>query len=328
MKKLLVVAGAGGLIGAPLLLCLAVVVVMIGGPSSDPAAGAAAGVDAGMGAGAGSAGEPGSGRVPPEMLALYRAAAEVCPGLDWRVLAAIGTVESENGTSTLPGVHSGQNLAGAEGPMQFEPATFAAYATPVPAGGADPPSPYDPTDSVYAAARMLCTNGAADPARVAGAIFAYNHSHAYVSAVLTLVRSMAPSPVPTSGSEGAVAAGFALAQVGTPYKWGAEQQGVAFDCSGLAQAAWSAAGVRLPRVAQAQRDSGVMVAASAALQPGDLVFFGRGDGSVTHVGIFIADAMMVDAPHSGAAVRIESFPASIGERWGSDEYLGAVRPGP
>lgn len=324
MKKLLVLGGAGWLIGTPLLLCLAVVVVMLGGPNSDSPAGA----DAGVMAVAGMTGGPVSGQVPPEMLALYRqAAAGVCPGLDWRVLAAIGTVESDNGTSILPGVHSGQNPAGAEGPMQFEPATFSVYAVPVPAGGADPPSPYDPTDSVYAAARMLCTNGAADPGRLAGAIFAYNHSDAYVSTVLTLARSMAPSPLSlASGSAGAVAAGFALAQVGTPYRWGAEQQGFGFDCSGLAQAAWRAAGVEIPRVAQAQHDAGVVVAAGTALQPGDLVFFGGGDGSVTHVGIFVAAGTMVDAPHPGAAVRIESFPTSIGGRWGSDEYVGAVRP--
>ena len=102
------------------------------------------------------------------MLSLYQAAAVTCPGLPWTVLAAIGTVESGNGTSSLPGVHSGANGAGAEGPMQFEPATFAAYDQPVPPGGADPPSPYDATDAVYAAARMLCADGAAGGADISG----------------------------------------------------------------------------------------------------------------------------------------------------------------
>ena len=327
MKKLMVVGGASGLVAAPLLLCLAAVAVMLGGLNADPLAGAEAGAESARGSG--------SGPVPAAMLAIYQqAASAVCPGLDWRVLAAIGTIESDNGTSTLPGVHSGQNDAGAEGPMQFEPATFSAYGTPVPTGGADPPSPYDPADSVYAAARMLCTNGAADPASLAGAVFAYNHSDAYVSTVLALARSMAPSMAPSmdpssspaSGSAGTIAAGFALAQIGTPYRWAAEEQGFGFDCSGLAQAAWRAAGVQIPRVAQAQHDSGVIVARGDPLHPGDLVFFGRGDGSVTHVGIFVADGMMVDAPHPGAAVRVESFPASIGERWGSEQYVGAVRP--
>jgi hypothetical protein len=64
-------------------------------------------------------------KIPAAMLALYRAAAATCPGLPWTILAAIGTVESDNGQSNLPGVHSGANSAGAEGPMQFESATFA-----------------------------------------------------------------------------------------------------------------------------------------------------------------------------------------------------------
>ncbi len=129
--------------------------------------------------------------VPPAMLAAYRAAARTCPGLAWSVLAGIGTVESSNGTSNLPGVHSGSNFAGAEGPMQFEPATFAAYAYPVPPGGVSPPSPYDPTDAVYAAARDLCANGGGTPGGLPGAVFAYNHARWYVNEVLGLANEYA-----------------------------------------------------------------------------------------------------------------------------------------
>jgi hypothetical protein len=129
---------------------------------------------------------PAAAAIPPAMLALYEEAAITCPGLPWTVLAAIGTIESDNGTSNLPGVHSGANSAGAEGPMQFETATFAAYDEPVPPGGADPPSPYDAIDAVYAAARMLCTNGARDGANLRAAVFDYNHDQTYVSEVLSL----------------------------------------------------------------------------------------------------------------------------------------------
>src|SRR6202035_5852840 len=104
------------------------------------------------------------------------------------IVAAVGTVESANGTSNLPGVHSGANSAGAEGPMQFEPTTFAAFDTPVPPGGLTPPSPYDPTDAVYAAARMLCVDGAAT-GNPQTAIYAYNHSAAYVNQVWTIAVS-------------------------------------------------------------------------------------------------------------------------------------------
>lgn len=51
--------------------------------------------------------------IPGNYLALYRAAATTCPRLDWTVLAAIGKIESDHGRSTLPGVHSGANYAGA-----------------------------------------------------------------------------------------------------------------------------------------------------------------------------------------------------------------------
>ncbi|MHB8246078.1 MAG: lytic transglycosylase domain-containing protein [Acidimicrobiales bacterium] len=129
--------------------------------------------------------------IPRAMLSLYEKAASSCPGLSWEVLAGIGTVESNNGTSDLPGVHFGANFAGAEGPMQFLPATFSAYDLPVPPGGANPPSPYNPTDAVYAAARDLCANGARDGIDLSGAVFSYNHSNAYVADVLGLAARYA-----------------------------------------------------------------------------------------------------------------------------------------
>ena len=74
--------------------------------------------------------------IPPSYLVLYLGAAHTCPALPWGVLAGIGMVESDHGQSDAPGVHSGANFAGAEGPMQFEPATFAQYAV-----DADPSMP-------------------------------------------------------------------------------------------------------------------------------------------------------------------------------------------
>lgn len=275
----------------------------------------------------------GPAAIPASMLTIYTAAAMTCPGLPWTVLAAIGTVESGNGTSLLPGVQSGQNAAGAEGPVQFEPTTFSRYAQPAPPGGEDPPSPYDPTDAVYAAARMLCADGAGDPALLAAAVYDYNHSESYVAQVLSVARSLAQTaPDAPAGPVGPVAAGqvaldYALAQVGTPYRWGGETPGAGFDCSGLAQAAWAAAGVTLPRVAQDQFAAGPAVPAGQALQPGDLVFFGSASAGVTHVGLVVdPGGLMVDAPHTGADVRIEPFPVAVGASWGADVYLGATAP--
>jgi Transglycosylase SLT domain len=124
-------------------------------------------------------------------LGLYQAAAATCPGLPWEVVAAIGTVESSNGQSTAPGVHSGANSKGAEGPMQMLPASFARYALPVPPGGATPPNPYDPVDAVYAAVRYLCADGGRGGRDLAGAVFAYNHANWYVTEVLTIAARYA-----------------------------------------------------------------------------------------------------------------------------------------
>ena len=273
-------------------------------------------------------------RISPTMLVLYQEAAATCPGLPWTILAAIGSIESDNGQSNLPGVHDGANAAGAEGPMQFEPATFEAYDEPVPPGGATPASPYDPTDAVYAATRLLCADGASGGADLAAAVYAYNHSASYVAQVLALSQSFAGS---SSGSSpgvpadaGAVAVEWALSQIGTPYVWGGETPGVGFDCSGLVQAAYRVAGVALPRVAQDQYDGTPKVAAGQPLAPGDLVFFGAGPGAIDHVGLYagVVDgaAVMVDAPHTGADVRAEAFPDTVGAPFGGLVFVGATRP--
>jgi cell wall-associated NlpC family hydrolase len=295
-------------------------------------AGAAAGIASLLGGGDTAPSTTATSAIPPVMLGLYQQAATTCPGLPWTVLAAIGTVESDNGTSTLPGVRSGANAAGAMGPMQMLGPTFAAYDQPVPAGGANPPSPYDPVDAVYAAARMLCANGAANGADIPGSVYAYNHASWYVDEVLSLAQSYGQSQAQTvaAGTAGGIALDWALAQVGTPYIWGGETPGVGFDCSGLTQAAYRVAGIQLPRTAQEQYDTGPQLPPGAPLQPGDLVFFGQGATDVTHVGIYVGvqdgQSVMVDAPHSGAEVRVEPFPSRIGAAWGTDSYLGATQP--
>src|SRR5580658_7396060 len=252
--------------------------------------------------------------VPPAWESLDHEAAARCPGLPWSVLAAIGRVESDSGRSTAPGVASGANAAGAEGPMQFEPATFARYATIGP-GGADPASPYDMVDAVYSAATLLCADGGAQAATLAAAIRDYNHSTPYVDTVLVLGRALAEDP--SLGAVPAAALAFVAAQLGTPYRWGGTGDG-GFDCSGLVQAAYAAAGVHLPRVAQDQFDAGPAVPDRATVVPGDLVFFGASAGSVDHVGLYVGGGEMIDAPHTGAVVREE--PAD----WPT--LVGATRP--
>src|SRR5205085_10543202 len=144
----------------------------------------------------------------------------------------------------------------------------------------------------------LCANGAGNPATLRQAFLAYNHSDEYADRVLVLAASYAGLALSPSGAA-AKAVAFALDQLGTPYRWGGEGDG-GFDCSGLVQAAYAAAGVRLPRVAQAQFAAGPPVAPGAPLVPGDLVFFGASTSNVSHVGLYLGDGVMVDAPQVGA----------------------------
>jgi cell wall-associated NlpC family hydrolase len=112
----------------------------------------------------------------------------------------------------------------------------------------------------------------------------------------------------------AAAVNDVMAFLGVPYVWGGESaQG--FDCSGLVQAVYTEAGVGLPRVAQSQYDAGPAVSPGQPVVPGDLVFFGTGPGDVSHVGMFVGNGLMVDAPHTGASVRfdrVDGFGSIVG----------------
>ncbi len=192
--------GLGATIALAAAGLLMLVVVLAAGATAGLASALGLGARDNSGLGVGAGPKPNATvdrTIPADYLTLYQEAAATCPGLPWNVLAAIGTIETDNGQSQLPGVHSGANYAGAEGPMQFEPATFTAYATPVPPGGANPPNPYDPTDAIYAAARDLCANGARDAANLPAAVFAYNHAGWYVAEVLALAGTyLQPAGLP------------------------------------------------------------------------------------------------------------------------------------
>ncbi|MGP4112846.1 NlpC/P60 family protein [Streptomyces sp. 4N509B] len=95
---------------------------------------------------------------------------------------------------------------------------------------------------------------------------------------------------------------FAEAQIGKPYVWGATGPD-SFDCSGLTQAAWLAAGVEIPRVTYDQVNIGTTIPRSQA-QPGDLVFF---YDDISHVGLYIGGGMMIHAPKPGDVVKVEAI---------------------
>lgn len=121
------------------------------------------------------------------------------------------------------------------------------------------------------------------------------------------------------GAGGAVQA--AESQLGVPYQWGAESPkgstAPGFDCSGLTQWSWRQAGVQLPRTAQEQYDAIPHVSMSD-LQPGDLVFWDDGTSSVQHVGMYVGNGDVIDAPQTGQDVQIQPI-------WGNG-LVGAGRP--
>jgi peptidoglycan DL-endopeptidase CwlO len=120
--------------------------------------------------------------------------------------------------------------------------------------------------------------------------------------------------IPTESTVSTQALQEALSRIGDPYVWGAAGPGE-FDCSGLVVWAFEQEGITLPHYTGDLWESGVHVP-RADLQPGDLVFFYP---DISHVGIYLGDGLMVDAPDFGETVRVEPV------MW--DVYVGAVQIG-
>ena len=266
--------------------------------------------------------------IPASYLALFEKAGAAY-GIPWPVLAAIGFEESDFGAD------DGPSSAGALGPMQFEPSTWAEFGE----GG----NIMDPADAIPAAARLLVANGA--PGDLSQAIFAYNHASWYVDEVLAqaaryadggaqaitapasaVCQQAALGPLP-AGTAGKILA-YAAAQLGKPYVFG-EAGPDAFDCSGLAMMAYRAAGITIPRTSQAQWAYGRQVPASQ-VQPGDLVFFAGADGTAAapgHVGIVLDPAAhtMINAYTTSFPVEEDTYglPTSKG---GLSPVVGFTRP--
>lgn len=283
----------------------------------------AGGVAAGILGGAGEGGQQplpsqaAAAGIPADYQQLYLIAAATCPGLPWTILAAVGKVETDHGQNP-----DWTSEAGAQGPMQFLPATFAAYGVD---GDADGTSDINnPADAIYSAANYLCVSGARDGADIHGALFAYNHDQSYVARVLTQADAYTiPDLTSSSGPSNAAltAVDYATAQIGLPYLWGGDgpdygEEG--FDCSGLTRAAYAAAGIAIPRVAQDQFNAGPHLPPGTPLEIGDLVFYGTSTIDITHVGIYIGGGEMINAPRRGAPVRTETYVRP--------SYLGATRP--
>jgi cell wall-associated NlpC family hydrolase len=338
----ILVLGILGLFGL-LLLGLLAVPILIGANMFFAASAGCSGQQTGT-AGQPTA-SPQARSIPANYLYWYQRVGQQY-GVPWTILAGIGTVESDNGQTTLPGVRSGQNGFGAAGPMQIgiEGASGNTWGgAPIHAAsqqvngvatdedGDGIANVYDPADAIAGAAKYLLEFGVqADPS---GAIFAYNHLQSYVQSVLywagvyaggkyQVVSATMPPPnavagCATSGGVPAVQAptqavtaaiSYAEAQLGKPYQWGGTGPD-AFDCSGLVMMAYRAAGISIARTSELQWATETRVPASQ-VQPGDLVFFAGADGTPAnpgHVGLVIGHGEMIEAYATGFPVRIASY---------------------
>jgi hypothetical protein len=253
-----------------------------------------------------------------------------CPTLSPLVLLAIGKNESTWGESTLPGVSAGANSFGAEGPMQFLPSSFAEYAVSV---DGDTPSPYNAQDALFAAAHYLCADGAAQNWKPA--VFQYCggasgrpkaaiQCNAYVVLVETEIDGWTQDELATAvipAGQLGVFVETAMSEIGLPYIWGGETNGVGFDCSGLVDYSLTQAGIDPDGVDLGQNGSHGATAQdlyNATAQnvvignptPGDLVFFdvaGGGTSHIDHVGIYIGNYEMVVAPETGENIQTQPY---------------------
>lgn len=113
----------------------------------------------------------------------------------------------------------------------------------------------------------------------------------------------------------------ALALLGTPYRWGGTSPDGGFDCSGLVGYVFrTALGIELPRISRDMAGNGELISDRAALNEGDLVFFGR-RGRVDHVGIYVGEGNFVHAPRTGRDVTVSSLTSGY---W-SDKFMQARR---
>ena len=354
-----VVAGAAVL----LLGLMAVPLMVVGGGTEMFAAGSCPGGSSGSGTGTTvtTASQTAKNSIPASYLTWFQHVGQQY-NVPWPILAGIGKVESDDGQSTAPGVHSGNNGFGAAGPMQIGIGGAAGNTwggAPVhPAGqhvngvandedGDGTASVYAPGDAIAGAAKYLLENGVLS--NVQQAIFAYNHSMTYVQDVLSYANMYAKGGytvsqtgltsttqclLTASGSGSgqvpnqtvATAIAYAKAQIGKPYVWGGTGPD-GFDCSGLVMMAYQAAGITIPRTSQAQWAWGPRIQ-PGQVEPGDLVFFAGSDGTPTnpgHVGLVIGKNLMVEAYATGFPIRISSF-GTAKSAAGDGTVVGFTRP--
>ena len=162
-------------------------------------------------------------------------------------------------------------LSSAMDPGALPSGSSSAAPSPSSAAAGSPPAPFVPTSVLYGTAAPSLTGGV----------------------------------TPTGPLDAANVVAQAVSYLGVPYQWGGTNPSTGFDCSGFVQRVYGDLGISLPRTSQEQAGSGTPIASLAGAQPGDLVFFDPSSSGPGHVGIYLGNNQMIDAPHAGAAVEIQ-----------------------
>jgi len=264
------------LIAAPFLL-----IVLAAAPGAQPAIG----FD-------GAPSAPARRDIPPGYLRWYQAAARTCPGLSRSVPAAIGEIESDHGRSVLPGVRSGENRAGAGGPMRFLAPTWAVYGVDADGDGhanrctRPTPSTAPPATPNPPPATAAPSQSRPRPPPAGHPVLLGRH----------------PRPRPRRPHQG-------LRLIRTdPIRLGSSRR--AHRPSG-----------RRPTRRRPPHPR-------HRLQPGDLLFFAHNPANpatIHHAALYLGDGRMTHAPRTGDVVRIASF---TGNPYYQRQYAGATRPAP
>ncbi|MCC3767689.1 bifunctional lytic transglycosylase/C40 family peptidase [Streptomyces sp. UNOC14_S4] len=260
--------------------------------------------------------------VPDWLRTLINKHAGKCPQVTASILAAQLYTESNfNAHARSP--------VGALGIAQFMPDTWAAYGMDGDGDGVK--DVFNPADAVAAQANydcivakevkdvpgdstdnMLAAYNAGGGAVIKyGGIPPYAETRDYVKSIRELARKWTDALTPLPAGKGAARAiAAAKTALGTWYQWGGDcvapytgQNGC--DCSSLTKMAWASSGVNLPRTTYEQVHSGTAVQSVSQLQPGDLLFSVPGGAGPEHVGMYIGNGQVIDAPRTGSQVRIK-----------------------
>ncbi|MET9804669.1 bifunctional lytic transglycosylase/C40 family peptidase [Streptomyces sp. NPDC006368] len=268
--------------------------------------------------------------VPAEYQDLIEEAGRTCPEVSPNLLAALLTQESGFNPKA-------QSPVGAQGIAQFMPSTWERHG--IDGNGDGKRDVWDPQDAIPSSAKYLCTiagdvknvpgnkqhnmlaayNAGSGAVRKYGGVPPYKETQNYVRAISALADTSGGGKTPSTG-QAATVVNAARSRIGTPYSWGGGSASgpttgiccspngksgtsiTGFDCSGLTLYAYAKAGISLPRTAAAQYAVSVPVKAGQ-VRPGDLVFYGSSAASIHHVGIYVGNGWMIDAPRPGTKVR-------------------------